>query len=33
VTEFGCHIVLVTQRDENKDQVEEKLARIDTDAL
>jgi parvulin-like peptidyl-prolyl isomerase len=32
VTEFGCHIILVTQRDENKDQVEEKLARIDPDA-
>eukprot|EP00536_Pseudo-nitzschia_multiseries_P006711 jgi/Psemu1/296345/fgenesh1_pm.146_\ len=32
VTDFGAHIILVTKRDENKDQVEEKLARIDPDA-
>lgn len=32
ITDFGCHIILVTQRTENKDQVEEKLARIDPDA-
>jgi len=32
VTDFGIHIILVTDRDENKDQVEEKLARIDPDA-
>ena len=32
VTEFGSHIILVPQREENKDQVEEKLARIDPDA-
>eukprot|EP00593_Proboscia_inermis_P000641 CAMPEP_0171300024 /NCGR_PEP_ID=MMETSP0816-20121228/8870_1 /TAXON_ID=420281 /ORGANISM="Proboscia inermis, Strain CCAP1064/1" /LENGTH=178 /DNA_ID=CAMNT_0011776273 /DNA_START=38 /DNA_END=574 /DNA_ORIENTATION=- len=29
VTDFGCHIVLVTQREDNRDQVEEKLARND----
>jgi len=29
VTEFGCHVILVTQREENRDQVEEKLARND----
>ena len=28
-TEFGCHVILVTQRDLNRDQVEEKLARND----
>jgi len=33
VTDFGIHIILMTRRDENKDQVEEKLARIDPDAL
>jgi parvulin-like peptidyl-prolyl isomerase len=32
VTDFGMHIILVTQRDQNQDQVEEKLARIDPDA-
>mmetsp|Transcript_35154 Transcript_35154/g.38063 ORF Transcript_35154/g.38063 Transcript_35154/m.38063 type:complete len:189 (+) Transcript_35154:49-615(+) len=32
VTDFGIHIILITRRDENKDQVEEKLARIDPDA-
>jgi peptidyl-prolyl cis-trans isomerase C len=32
VTDIGIHIILVTGRDENKDQVEEKLARIDPDA-
>jgi hypothetical protein len=32
VTEFGCHVILVTQREENRDQVEAKLARIDPDA-
>lgn len=32
ITDFGCHIILVTQREENRDQVEEKLARIDRDA-
>jgi len=32
VSDFGMHIVLVTQRDLNRDQVEEKLARIDPDA-
>ena len=31
-TDFGAHIIFVTKRDENKDQVEEKLARIDPDA-
>ncbi len=29
VTDFGCHMILVTQREQNKDQVEEKLARND----
>lgn len=29
LTEFGCHVILVTQRDVNRDQVEEKLARND----
>jgi peptidyl-prolyl cis-trans isomerase C len=29
LTEFGCHVILVTQRDLNRDQVEEKLARKD----
>lgn len=29
VTEFGCHMILVTQRETNKEQVEEKLARND----
>lgn len=29
VTEFGCHVVLVTKREVNRDQVEEKLARND----
>jgi parvulin-like peptidyl-prolyl isomerase len=32
ITDFGAHIIYVTKRDENKDQVEEKLARIDPDA-
>eukprot|EP00548_Thalassiothrix_antarctica_P003462 CAMPEP_0194140186 /NCGR_PEP_ID=MMETSP0152-20130528/9763_1 /TAXON_ID=1049557 /ORGANISM="Thalassiothrix antarctica, Strain L6-D1" /LENGTH=145 /DNA_ID=CAMNT_0038838333 /DNA_START=259 /DNA_END=696 /DNA_ORIENTATION=- len=32
ITDFGSHIILVTQREENRDQVEEKLARIDKDA-
>ena len=32
VTEFGTHLILVTQREESRDQVEEKLARIDADA-
>ena len=29
VTEFGIHVILVTKREENRDQVEEKLARND----
>mmetsp|Transcript_10541 Transcript_10541/g.16191 ORF Transcript_10541/g.16191 Transcript_10541/m.16191 type:complete len:190 (-) Transcript_10541:302-871(-) len=29
VTDFGCHVILVTEREENSDQVEEKLARND----
>mmetsp|Transcript_33570 Transcript_33570/g.83838 ORF Transcript_33570/g.83838 Transcript_33570/m.83838 type:complete len:189 (-) Transcript_33570:114-680(-) len=29
VTEFGCHVILVTKREINRDQVEEKLARND----
>jgi len=29
VTEFGCHVILVTKREVNRDQVEEKLARND----
>ena len=29
VTEFGCHALLVTKREVNRDQVEEKLARND----
>lgn len=29
VTDFGFHVILVTQREENQDQVEEKLARND----
>ena len=29
VTDFGCHLILVTKREVNKDQVEEKLARND----
>ena len=29
VTEFGCHLILVTRREQNRDQVEEKLARND----
>ena len=32
ITDFGAHIIFVTKRDKNKDQVEEKLARIDPDA-
>jgi len=32
VTDFGFHLILVTHRESNRDQVEEKLARIDTDA-
>ena len=32
ITDFGAHIIFVTKRDANKDQVEEKLARIDPDA-
>jgi len=33
ITDFGAHIIFVTKRDANKDQVEEKLARIDPDAM
>ena len=29
VTEFGCHVILVTKRELNRDQVEQKLARND----
>ena len=29
VTEFGCHVILVTKREQSNDQVEEKLARND----
>jgi parvulin-like peptidyl-prolyl isomerase len=29
ITDFGCHIILVTERGVNRDQVEEKLARND----
>ena len=29
VSEFGCHLILVTKREVNRDQVEEKLARND----
>eukprot|EP00563_Minutocellus_polymorphus_P018092 CAMPEP_0197725814 /NCGR_PEP_ID=MMETSP1434-20131217/11282_1 /TAXON_ID=265543 /ORGANISM="Minutocellus polymorphus, Strain CCMP3303" /LENGTH=191 /DNA_ID=CAMNT_0043311511 /DNA_START=92 /DNA_END=667 /DNA_ORIENTATION=- len=29
ITDFGCHVILVTERKENNDQVEEKLARND----
>ena len=29
VTDFGCHAILVTKREFNRDQVEEKLARND----
>ena len=29
VTDFGCHLILVTKREPNRDQVEEKLARND----
>ena len=29
VTDFGCHMILVTQREIDRDQVEEKLARND----
>ena len=29
VTDFGCHVILVTKRETNRDQVEEKLARND----
>eukprot|EP00588_Corethron_pennatum_P007313 CAMPEP_0194285526 /NCGR_PEP_ID=MMETSP0169-20130528/30396_1 /TAXON_ID=218684 /ORGANISM="Corethron pennatum, Strain L29A3" /LENGTH=145 /DNA_ID=CAMNT_0039031671 /DNA_START=189 /DNA_END=626 /DNA_ORIENTATION=+ len=29
LTDFGCHVVLVTKREINRDQVEEKLARND----
>ena len=29
VTDFGCHVILVTKREENRDQIEEKLARND----
>ena len=29
VTDFGCHVILVTKREQNRDQVEEKLARND----
>lgn len=32
ITDFGAHIIFVTKRDDNNDQVEEKLARIDPDA-
>jgi len=31
VTEFGCHVILVTQRGQNKDQVEEMLANLAND--
>ena len=33
VTDFGIHIILVTDRDTDTNQVEEKLARIDPDAI
>ena len=26
VTDFGCHVILVTKREQNRDQIEEKLA-------
>ena len=29
VTDFGAHLILVTKREVNRDQVEEKLARND----
>ena len=29
ITEFGCHVILLTKREQNRDQVEEKLARND----
>ena len=29
VTDFGCHVILVTKRETNSEQVEEKLARND----
>ena len=29
VTDFGCHVILVTKREVNRDQIEEKLARND----
>ena len=29
VTEFGCHVILVTRRERNREQIEEKLARND----
>ena len=29
VTDFGCHVILVTKREQNRDQIEEKLARND----
>ena len=29
VTDFGCHLVLVTKRETNREQIEEKLARND----
>ena len=32
ITDFGAHIIFVTKRDESKDKIEEKLARIDPDA-
>lgn len=32
VTDFGCHIIYIAQRETDKNQIEEKLARIDPDA-
>ena len=29
VTEFGCHLILVTKREQSREQIEEKLARND----
>ena len=29
ITDFGCHVILVTKREQNTDQVSEKLARND----
>lgn len=33
VTDFGLHLILVTKRETSRNQVEEKLARIDKDAM